>query len=256
MKIRWMIGFFCMAIVATALSAGEVKLDTAKLQEIKTGNKVLQDPALEIVDAIDKESVYFLKLKASSQRGSQIINAFLDKKTGAIYFGNGYNKEGNPLVFPKEAKPIMEGVSFSYGMGAKELYLVTDPECPYCSKFAQASAGKLGDYRVHVIFLPLSFHKNAPAMVEWILQGKDDAEKKERYDQITLKNATEYKKLITDATKPFAYTPATKEMVAKSLTAVQELGARGTPALYDALFRETALGDILSAASKTPAPQK
>lgn len=220
----------------TRMNAGEAKLDLVQLKEIGKSVKILNKPNLKIISGIDRGSIYFLKVKAISKRGNRVFDTFVDKQTGFVYFGSAYDKEGNPIMFPKDAKVIKEGVAFSYGTGKKELYLVTDPECPYCVKFEKAAVGKLDDYTVHVIFYPLKFHKNAPAMIEWIMQAKSDAEKQERITQITLKNATEYKALIKDEKKPFKYTSKTQKVVNKSLKAARELGARGTPTTYDEKF--------------------
>ena len=254
-KNIWVIGLL-IVVMTLVTNASDLKLDRAKLQEIKASTKVLQNPTLKLKDGIDKESVYFLKLEAKSQRGSRILNAFLDKKTGAVYFGNGYDKEGNMMTFPKEEKIIKEGVVFSYGTGSKALYLVTDPECGYCTKFEKESEGKLEDYTVHVIFYPLSFHKKAPAMIEWIMQGKSDAQKKERLGQIAIHKSTEYQSLIKDAKKPFKYTPATKEIMDRSLKAVRELGTRGTPITYDAEFNKIPWKDLLKTVPKVKASKK
>ena len=227
-------------MLAVVLSAGtaETKLDAAKLKEIKASSKVLKKPNLTIERGIDTGDIYFLKVKASSQRGSRIFDTFVDKKTGMVYFGSAYDKEGKPVTFPKDPKIIEEGVVFSYGTGKKTLYLVTDPECPYCTKFEKAAEGKLDDYTVHVIFYPLAFHKNAPAMIEWIMQGKTDTEKRERQAQIALEKSTAYQSLIKDPKKPFKYSDGTKKIIDKSLKAAQELGARGTPATYDEKFNK------------------
>ena len=223
-----------LVLLAVNLNAEIVKLDTKKLQEIKTTTKALQKSTLNVIEGIDKESVYFLKLESKTKRGTRVINAFLDKKTGAVYFGAGYDKEGNKMVFPKNADAIKAGVSFSYGKGSKEIYLVTDPECSYCRKFEKAAEGKLGEYTVHVIFFPLNFHKKAPAMIEWIMQGKTDAKKKERLTQITLHNSTEYMKFDQKGKKHFEYSADTKKVIDRAMRAVRELGTRGTPSTYDA----------------------
>ena len=177
-------------------------------------------------------------------------NAILDKQTSEIYIGSAYDKEGNAIVFPKNAKAIKEGVSFSYGKGSKEIYIVTDPECPYCTRFEKAVAGKLDEYRVHVILFPLSFHKKAPAMVEWIMQGKDDVQKKERFEEVMLKGSTAYQTLIKDAKKPFVYSEAVEQVMKKTDKAVMELNVRGTPAVYDANFEPLSQDLLLNAGSK------
>lgn len=243
-------------VMATVVNASDIKMNAVQLKEIKASNKVLQQPHLQIENGIDKGSIYFLKVKALSQRGSRIFETFVDKQTGFVYFGSAYDKDGQQLIFPKDPKVIKEGVAFSYGNGKKEIYLVTDPECPYCTKFEKATEGKLGDYTVHVIFYPLSFHKKAPAMIEWIMQGKSDEEKRERLVQIALKKSTEYQALIKDMKKPFHYSPSTKTVVDKSLKAVQELGTKGTPTTYDAEFNKIPWVNLVKLAPKANAVKK
>jgi len=229
----------------TTVNATEPIVDKTKLQEIITKNRVLQDPVLTIKGAIEKPDSYVLKLEAKSPQGSQLITAFLDKKTSELYIGSAYDKEGKAILFPKDAKVVNAGVAFSYGKGKKDIYIVTDPECPYCTKFEKAIMGKLDDYKVHVILFPLSFHKKSPAMVDWIMQGKDDAQRKERFEEIMLKGSTKYKELIKDAKKPFVYSSATKEHMERSDKAAMELTVRGTPAIYDAKFNPLSQDQIL-----------
>ena len=238
-----------MALMGT-LNANNPIVDKAKLQELKTKNRVLQDPVLTIKGAIEKPDSYILKLEAKSPQGSQLISAFLDKKTSELYNGSAYDKDGKAITFPKDAKVVKEGVAFSYGKGSKDIYIVTDPECPYCSKFEKAIAGKLDDYRVHVILFPLSFHKKSPAMVEWIMKGKDDAEKKERFEEIMLKASTTYKELIKDAKKPYVYSVAIQQHMDNSNKAAMELNVRGTPAIYDANFNPLSQDQLLVTPAK------
>jgi len=224
-----------LAVVSFA-NAAEVITDRVKLDEIKNLSKVFLNPALEIKAAIDKDSVYFVKCEGKSQHGLQRVMAFVDKKTGAVYFGNGVDRDGELLEFPSDAKVVKDGVSFSYGSGKKEIYLVTDPECSYCRKFAKNSQGKLQEYTVHVILFPLGFHKDAPAMAEWVMGGKDDAEKAERYEKIMLGGSTEYSSLVKDPKKPFSYSSDVSQTIARSKKAAVELDVRGTPMLFDSSF--------------------
>ena len=73
-------------------------------------------------------------------------------------------------------------------------------------------------------------------MIEWIMQGKTDAEKKERLEKVMIGRSLEYKALMQDSKKPFIYTPSTKAMIVKTKKAAAELGVRGTPATFDAVF--------------------
>ena len=127
---------------------------------------------------------------------------------------------------------------------------MTDPECPFCTKFEKAISGKLDEYTVHVILFPLSFHKKAPAMVEWIMQGKDDVQKQKRFEEIMLKGSTQYEALIKDDKKPFVYSAAVEEEMKKVDRAIMELNLRGTPAIYDANFNPLSQSQLLNTQAK------
>lgn len=242
---RILLTFATMLTLTSTLSAADLMVDQNKLQEIKTKNVVLQDPVFQMLGAIEKPNSYILKIEAKSPRGSQILSAILDKQTSELYIGTAYDKKGRAILFPKDVQAIKEGVSFSYGEGSKEIYIVTDPECTYCSRFEKAAEGKLADYRVHVVFFPLSFHKKAPAMVEWIMQGKDDLQKKKRFEEIMLKGSTKYQALIKDVKKPFVYSEAVGLAMKKTDKAVLELNVRGTPSVYDENFEPISQDQLL-----------
>ena len=230
---------------SSALISADIIEDQSKLQDLKKMNAVLQDPVLTIKAAIEKPENYILKIEAKSPQGSQLLTAFLDKKTSELYIGSAFDKEGKDILFPKDAPTIKEGVAFSYGKGKKEIYVVTDPECPYCGRFEKAAQGKLDDYTVHVILFPLSFHKKAPVMVEWIMQGKDDAERKARFEKVMLKGSTEYRNLHKDDKKPFSYSAETQKHMDKVNKAAMELNVRGTPSIYDADFNPVSQAQLL-----------
>ena len=242
--------FTVIVLLMSTLLSSETVVDAAKFPDLKKMNAVLQDPVLTIIGAIEKPESYILKLVAKSPQGSQNITAFLDKKTSELYIGSAYDKEGKMIDFPKDANIVKEGVAFTYGKGKKEIYLITDPECPYCSRFEQEANGKLDDYTVHVILFPLSFHKKSPAMTEWIMKGKDDAEKKARFEEVMLKGSTKYTERIKDAKKPFVYSSEAQAYMKKSEEAARELNMRGTPALYDAEFNPLSQDEVLNTSTK------
>jgi thiol:disulfide interchange protein DsbC len=241
--------FFAILIAIIALGSllsAETKLDRATLNKITESSAVLKGGGITLKEGIDLGTVYFLKLESSGQRGTRISFAFYDKQSGALYEGRGFDKNGQPYIFPKDVQTIKDGIAFSYGTGSKHIYLVTDPECPYCVKFEKVTHGKLGDYTVHVILYPLPFHKNAPMMVEWIMKGKDDAEKHKRLEAITFNGSQEYLSIIEDKSKPFAYSPQVLEQNKKAQAATREIGARGTPAVFDENFAPINWSELLT----------
>lgn len=215
-----------MALLVTGLMAGtdDNKLSAEKIKEIKASNKSLQNSMLTIKKGKDLKTVYFLQIEAKGPKGPRNLEGFVDKTSGALYLGGGYDKDGKKFTFPANLDAVKAAVALSYGTGKKDLYVVTDPECPFCKKFHTQTEGKLADYRVHVIFMPLGFHKEAKPMTNYILAGKDNAEKYDRYADVVT-GGTKYKSLKIEGTLLSDY-------MKKSKAATTELQARGTPSTF------------------------
>ncbi|NIA08847.1 MAG: thioredoxin fold domain-containing protein [Nitrospiraceae bacterium] len=71
---------------------------------------------------------------------------------------NGLNRFTGP-----EIKKLNELTAFTVNSKGKLLYLVVDPECPYCKKAEAILAPMLKkrEIQLKVLFFPLSFHKGA-----------------------------------------------------------------------------------------------
>jgi thiol:disulfide interchange protein DsbC len=88
------------------------------------------------VRGVKKDEFYIINLQ--TPRGSGNIYVTADKKytiLGRIID----NKNGSILQanFPVNKKIIEKGISFTFGEGKKDLYVVTDPECPFCRMMEQ-----------------------------------------------------------------------------------------------------------------------
>ncbi|QCI27443.1 thioredoxin fold domain-containing protein [Caminibacter pacificus] len=175
------------------------------------------------------DGLYVYRL--TTPRGVIYIYLTADKKY--TFIGNAIdNKTKKPIQIAKNANIINKGVMFTFGKGKKEIYLVTDPECPFCRKMEAMKKDILEkNYKVHVILLPLPFHKYARPMSYYILAGKTDAQRAKRMKEV-LSGSDAWKKF-----KP------TKEQIKKfeeelknAQIAAEELDARGTPSVFDKNF--------------------
>ena len=177
-----------------------------------------------------KDSFYIIEI--DTPRGKALIYVTKDKKYTIL--GKVIDKNGKILIpnFPKNAKIINEGVVFTFGNGNKEIYLVTDPECPYCRMLEKQKKDILAkNYKVHVILMPLPFHKNAKAMSYYILAGKTDNERAKRMQEV-LAGSNAWKNFHPSKEEIAKFENELK----KSKKAAIELGAQGTPSVYDKDF--------------------
>jgi len=170
-------------------------------------------------------------------------NVFITKNLKYTILGNILNNQTKQIIRPTyPVKPfsgnkqtVKNGVVFTIGHGNKDLYVVTDPQCPFCQRFEKlAEKAHLADkYTIHIIFMPLSFHKHSEAMIYYILSANTNQEKAKRFKEI-LDGGDAWSK----------FTPTAKEkenidkMISKSEKAATELGARGTPSFYDKNMNE------------------
>jgi len=99
-------------------------------------------------------------------------------------------------------------------------------------------------YQNHLNFYPLAFHKNAPAMTEWIMQGVDDKEKHERAEAIMLNSSLEYKHML-DKKKPFNYSDAINLSLNKGKNAARVLRVTGSLTIFDSKFHKLNWGTLL-----------
>jgi len=259
---------FIAILATMQLTAQEVSsknlLTETELSTLKSKVKTLQNPSLEVTQGVNLGNVTFVEIKAMSKTKVRTINGFVDNKTNAIYIGGGYDAKGLQITFPasktkskspafykeglnpKDAyvitdntcpdcrdfganiKDIENSIIFTKGTGPKHLYVITDPECPYCRDFEAASEGKLDEYTIHYILMPLSFHNEAKPMTNYILNAKDDAEKAERLSAVMTGGVkTHYKKYTDDKLKDLI-----SEYMTQSGKAVTELGVTGTPSFF------------------------
>jgi len=142
---------------------------------------IFNKPGLKIKNVM-KVSNGLYSFKASFR--GRTFTFFWDKDKNALFNTEMFiEKNGNIITTPKiiDQKLLKETIAFTFGSGKKgEIYLFTDPQCPFCRGFEKHFGKKLEDYKVHVIFFPLSFHPKATPLVEWIMEAKTPQERYKR----------------------------------------------------------------------------
>ena len=233
--------FLLPLVIAGSLFAADKLLNSQELNNVLKATPVY--PQLENIIKKDNAKIKgtkkdgFYIIEVSTNRGKALLYVTADKKYTII--GQVINNQTKkPLIpnFPKNAEIIKKGVMFTFGEGKKDIYIVTDPECPFC-RLMEKQKGELlkKNYRVHVILMPLPFHKDAKAMSYYILAAKTDKEKAKRMQEV-LSGSNAWKN----------YHPTKEEKakfdkeLANAKKAAIELGAQGTPSVYDKNFNPIA----------------
>jgi len=132
---------------------------------------------------------------------------------------------------------IKKGTAFTFGKGKKDLYIVTDPQCPFCIALFKKNLNKLmNNYKVHIIFMPLtSIHPLAEKMVKYILAGKNNNERFKRFKELETQNFSNFNKFDFNKLDKNTQEKINKEYE-YNLKASKELNANGTPSIYNSKF--------------------
>lgn len=225
-----------LGLAATSVFAakGDV-LTAAEINTLKSNfPTVIGKPGIKVLKGIDQGEFKQLELEVRTQRGPQQFQVFVVNGTKTLFAGNAYNEKGEKYNLPVNVELIKAGVAFKMGTGPKELYLVTEPECPYCQKLEKNLASDvLEKYTINIIPMPLSFHKKAKPMLNWVFAGANDKEKTDRMHKVLLgdQSYASYKPSAEELAK-------NEEIFSKGMKAAMELKAGGTPSVFDDKFQK------------------
>jgi thiol:disulfide interchange protein DsbC len=216
-----------LLFLTTLLNAKEVSQKDIQLIK-KNFPFIFQRGDIQIAKSVDFGNLKLIEVSV----GPQVYTFFYSKIDNKIIMGEVFTPQGKKLKAPLDKELINRGIIYSYGTGKQDIYIVTDPECPYCKKLEDALPKDIGKrYTIHTILMPLSFHKNAPAMSLWVIAGKDTKEKHARLQKV-LNGDTTYK----------TFNPKNKALLQRkleqSLAAAKELKASGTPSVFDGEFNQ------------------
>jgi len=232
-KILLSVGLIVSLFGSDKILKKEETINLLKLTPIYYRVKSQLDKEIKL-KGVEQKDFYILTLQTPEGSG----NIFITKDKKYTILGNIFdNKKHNVLTphYKVNKEIVKKGILFSFGEGKKDLYVVTDPECPFCREFEKKAKNSklMKDYKVHIIFLPLSFHKHSKAMIYYILSADNEKEKIERFHK-TLSGDNSWKK--------FTPTKEQKEKIDKEIKlskkAAAELGVQGTPSFYDSEFNE------------------
>lgn len=221
---------------SSAFAAKGDTLSNADISKLQADYpELIGKQGVKVLKGLDQGNFKQLELEVRGPRGPQQFEVFVVDGVDAVFAGNAYSKKGEKFSLPVNTDLIKSGVALKIGTGPKNVYVVTDPECPYCQRLEQNLADDVYEkYTINIIPMPLSFHKKAKPMLHWVLAGKDAKEQADRLHAVMAKKDTSFE----------SYKP-TKEEIAKNealfataYKAAMELRATGTPSVYDDKFQK------------------
>ncbi len=217
------LGIIASALITCTLFASSA-LPTKIQNEIKNLT-FIKKAGFKILDMKSVGDMYVLK--ATHPRMPK-ATLFVSHNMKVVVIGAGFvNATGKRITFPTNMKPYTKEAAYTYGTGAKNYYVFTDPECPFCQTFEKNLINLKKDVTLHVFLYPLPFHKHAIAMSQYILSQKTSKGRAKAIADIakgdlSYKMATYSKK----AMKQFA------DILSRHKKIANTIGVRGTPSVY------------------------
>ncbi|WP_419764670.1 MAG: DsbC family protein [Arcobacter sp.] len=218
-KIVLMIGIL---FSLNAVASGELnKKEMSEIEKLP----IFTGSGMHIIKAYKDEQFYLLRVNIQENIQELVLTA--DKNF--LIAGKVYNTaSGEELSIPNDVSILDGKEALTYGTGKDVYYLFTDPECPYCKKFESYFEDIKKDVQLKIFFFPLSFHKNAVALTQYILDNKTNAAKVDAMMNVTVDSKEFKNKKYSDKQKT-----SLNKIIAANMKLGEELGVRGTPALFD-----------------------
>lgn len=192
-----------------------------------------KNKGVTIINSMDVDGLSVVSTMVETPKGPQKINVFVTKDRKNVIVGAGYNdKTGEPLMVPIHMEQYKSQAAMTIGTGKKDIYVFTDPECPYCQKMEKDVLENIStkDYTVHVFLFPLSFHQHAEAMSLYILSQQDNVGKIKALRDISNGSQDFLNASFTEAQRA-----TLKETLEKQKSVAKDLAVTGTPSVFNSV---------------------
>ncbi|MDH5464624.1 MAG: thioredoxin fold domain-containing protein [Thiovulaceae bacterium] len=184
---------------------------------------------ISIDRAYDHGSLYEVIFTALTNQGSKRISSFLTKDKKVIIYGQAVDiKKQAQLRIPLDLAKIKKEADIVFGSGKPAYIVITDPECRYCQVFQRKWKAFEKKFTLYVYMYPLSNHAQAEQMSFYVMNQKGNKAKANALIGISNDEKAYSKFKVSEKQRKKLY-----EKFAKNSALGDELGVRGTPAVFD-----------------------
>jgi thiol:disulfide interchange protein DsbC len=184
----------------------------------------------EIIDinkkvSLTRERLQQLQSQVNSEKEEKLVK-ILGKDKVEILKKEGSLEAVNIVDLKSIPKP-----NVTYGNGNIKIYVITDPQCPFCARLHEEIKKVLAqrkDVSFEMILYPLPFHKHASGVAQNIICQNDNAAKQKMLDAAFSYTAKGDENGLVSLEKPCS---AGKQAVDNNLKYGQANGINGTPTI-------------------------
>ena len=208
---------------------------------------LFKDGPMKLLDATKLNDGYLLAALAKGSDGFVTMQMYVPADMKSVTVGETLSPTGNKGFAVhlskdgyaraeaykkqfelKDFQVLKDNADLVIGSGSNELFLVTDPDCPYCKRFDGAVQNIKEDVKIYVYLKSLNIRGHDRKAVEYVLS----APKEKRAE--TLATYFQNGKVLLKNFKPSANTVAsTDASLAKTDRFMKRFSVNGTPSLTD-----------------------
>lgn len=241
--------FTALAISSMAL-VGLLSAQDMQQVPLETFSKmpVFQDSSLQLLDATQLNDGYIVKMVGKGDNGFSWVQAYIPKDLKTVTVGNTISSDGKKGYHAayteagkqraeafkrqfvlKDLEQLKKEAALVIGHGDKEVFLVTDPDCPFCRQLDAALEKADDRVKVYVYLKSLEgLRGHTRRSVEFVMSASKEvrAEKLREYfkqGSVVLDGFVASKETIAAATAA----------IAKADAFMQRFEIGGTPSLRD-----------------------
>lgn len=192
-------------------------LISGEIIDLKERRSLTRERAMELAKAMEEKKIKELEKRLGKAKVEKLKKILGDRITGVILVDSD--------SIPKTT------VTFGNKKAKYTIYVVDDPECPFCAKFHDEMLSvldKRNDVKFEIILFPLPFHKHAQTISQRILCEKSLGKKREILEEsfkaVKDKDQSKLRKLGKKCDKG-------KNIIEKHFEFAQKYGIGGTPTL-------------------------
>ena len=192
-------------------------LISGEIIDLKERRSLTRERAMELAKAMEEKKAKELEKRLGKKKVEKLKNVLGERIAGV-----------NLVDISKIPKTT---VTFGNSRAKYTIYVIDDPECPFCAKFHDEMLkvlDKRNDVKFEIILFPLPFHKHAQTIAQRILCEKSLKKKREileeSFNAVKSKDQSKLSRLGKKCEKG-------KKIIEKHFEFAQAYGIGGTPTL-------------------------
>lgn len=212
-----------LVLAASSLLAVEI-VHPEQIMEKVAALPVAQKHRFKPEAVKDAGALYMVKGHFETPEGSMSATMYVSEDYSTVMYGRAFDAASTAVYVTVDQADLKRATALSIGQGPEEIYIVSDPLCPYC-KTLERELERYGEVATfHIIFVALPMHPDAKQAIKHILKSEDPA-----------------KEVLAIAADDKAYLGSTftdkadahfERQILRMKKMADELGVRGTPSLF------------------------